>query len=301
MRKKIIAIVGPTATGKSALAVILARKFGGEILSADSRQIYKGLDIGTGKITKKEMRNIPHHLIDIADPKKQFSVTDWKKEADKSLKSIFTQKYIPIVCGGTGFYIDTLLRGIVIPEVKPNKKLRQKLQTKNAHELFEILKKIDPKRAKTIDKNNPRRLVRAIEIAKTLGSVPALKKKRPPYNILWIGIDLPQKELEQKIHIRLKKRIQEGMLREASALKKRGLSLRRMKELGLEYKWLSYFLEKKIPKDEMLRGLEKDIIRYAKRQKTWFKKNPYIEWYSPNEKNTLREIEKNVAKFLTRT
>lgn len=299
MKPRVIAIIGPTATGKSSLAISLAKEYHGEIISADSRQVYKGLNLGTGKVTKKEMRGIPHHLLDIANPKKQFSVTEWKKQAEKSIESIVERKKIPIICGGTGFYIDTLLQGIVIPEVPPNKTLRKSLENKTTVELFKILKKTDPRRAKAIDKNNPARLIRAIEIVKALGKVPSLKKISVPYEILWIGIDLPQDKLKRKINTRLQERIHKGMLQEARALAKQGLSLKRMKQLGLEYGFLARYLEKSISKKEMVLDLAKDIAQYAKRQRTWFRANPSICWYSIDKKGAKKTIEKKVKKFLT--
>ena len=166
---KIIAIVGPTASGKSDLAVKIARKYNGEIISADSRQVYRGLNIGTGKITKHEMLGVPHHLLDVADPKKRFTVADFKTLADKAIADISSRGKLPIICGGTGLYIDILTSGFVLPDVPPNPTLRKKLGQKTAAQLFVILKKLDPKRAENIDQTNSVRLIRAIEIAKVFG------------------------------------------------------------------------------------------------------------------------------------
>ncbi|MDP2362412.1 MAG: tRNA (adenosine(37)-N6)-dimethylallyltransferase MiaA, partial [Ignavibacteria bacterium] len=175
--KKLIVVLGQTSSGKSELAVKLAEKFNGEIISADSRQIYKGMDIGTGKITKKEMRGIPHYLLDIASPKRRFSVAQYRKLVIKAINKIFNKGKIPILCGGTGFYIQAVVDGIIIPEVKPDWRLRSDLEQLSTEELFNRLKKLDPKRAKTIDKNNRRRLIRALEIViKTKKPVPAFKK-----------------------------------------------------------------------------------------------------------------------------
>src|SRR3989338_8024568 len=175
MSRKIIVILGPTASGKSALGVKLAKKINGEIISADSRQVYKGLDIGSGKITKKEMRGVPHHCIDIVSPKKIFTVVDFKKCADKAIEKNFAKNKTPIIVGGTGLYIQAIVDNIVLPEVKPNWKLRKELEKKTTEEMFKMLKKLDPERAKNIDAKNPRRLIRAIEIAKSLGKMPKLK------------------------------------------------------------------------------------------------------------------------------
>ena len=173
MKNKILVIVGPTAGGKSALAVRLAKKLNGEIISADSRQVYKGLNIGTGKITKKEMRGVPHHLLDIINPKKRFSAADFVRLGRKVIADIWARGRTPIICGGTGFYIDALLGKVPFPNVPPNTALRKRLAGKTAPELFTILKKWNSAWAKKIENNyserhNPRRLIRAIEIAKSL-------------------------------------------------------------------------------------------------------------------------------------
>ena len=160
---KLIVILGPTSSGKTDLSIMLAKKYNGEIVSADSRQVYKGMNIGAGKVTKKEMGKIPHHLLDVANPKTRFSVAQYQKLALKTIKNIQNKNKVPILVGGTGFYIQSIVDGIVIPEVKPDWKLRKKLEKLTNEQLFKRLKKLDPKRAKLIDKKNPRRLVRALE------------------------------------------------------------------------------------------------------------------------------------------
>src|SRR3989344_4003068 len=175
MKKKVIVIVGQTSTGKSDLAVKMAKRFDGEVVIADSRQVYRGVDLGSGKITKEEMKSVPHHLLDIADPRENFSVYEFKKLAEKKIKEIIRRNKVPIVTGGTGFYIDAITKGIVLPNVPPNPRLRRDLEETSTEDLALRLQKIDPERAKTIDLKNRVRLVRAIEIAKYLGKVPKLK------------------------------------------------------------------------------------------------------------------------------
>ena len=280
-------IVGPTASGKSALAVGLARRFGGEIVSADSRQVYKGLDIGTGKIMKREMRGVPHHLLDVANPKRQYSVARYVRDARRAIAAIARRGHLPIVCGGTGHYIDALLGVIQIPEVPPDHALRKRLEKKSPPELFAILKKFDPRRAKTIDPHNPRRLIRAVEIAYADN---ANRKKRrltqigksqtiKEYDVLWIGLKLSLEKLRHKITIRLFARISEyNMLGEAARLHREGLSWKRMDALGLEYRYLAKHLRGIMTKKEMTEKLETEIWRYAKRQMQWFKRNKEIHW-----------------------
>ncbi len=281
-KQKLIVILGPTASGKSDLAVKLAKKNNGEVISADSRQVYKGLNIGTGKITKKEMRGVKHHLLDVADPKKQFSVSDFIDLTNKAVVQIVKLGKVPIVCGGTGFYIDSLLGDKQVPEVPPNAKLRKQLEKKSTEKLFKILQKLDPRRAKNIDAKNPRRLVRAIEICKAMGKVPLLQtfssKLKVNYEVLKIGIKIADEELKKRINKRLEKRLKQGMIAETRKLHKQGLSYKRMRELGLEYRRLADYLENKITRPELTSLLQAEIWHYAKRQITWFKKDKSIKW-----------------------
>ena len=277
--KKLIVILGPTASGKSELAVRLAKKFNGEVISADSRQVYKGMDIGTGKITKKQMQNIPHHLLDVASPKRRFSVAQYRKLVLETLNKIFKKGKIPILCGGTGFYIQAVIDGIIIPEVKPDWRLRSDLEQLSTEELFNRLKKLDPKRAKTIDKKNRRRLIRALEIViKTKKPVPVFKKEPLPYPVLILGIKKENEELKRLINKRLLKRLRQGMIEEVKKLRKSGVSWKRLEEFGLEYRFVAQYLQKKLKYDKMVNFLQKEIEHYAKRQITWFKKDKRIKW-----------------------
>ncbi len=293
--KKIIVVLGQTATGKSGVAVKLAEKFDGEIISADSRQIYKGLDIATGKVTKKEMRDVPHHMLSIVSPKKVFSVAEWQEKTKKIIGGIVARGKVPIICGGTGFYIQSIVENIVLPEVPPNTKLREKLQNKTAGELVKILQKLDSRILKTIDRKNPVRLIRAIEIATELGVMPKLQRSAPDYEILQIGLKLPEKILREKIHERVLTRFKKGIFAEATKLHSGGLSFRRMRSLGLEYRLLADFLEKKISRADFVRQLETADFKYARRQWQWFKRDEKIQWLSPTN---FKKIEKVVEKFM---
>jgi len=298
MKPKVIVIVGPTASGKSSLSVRLAKKIKGEIISADSRQVYKGLNLGTGKITTKEMDGVPHYLLSVANPKRQFSVAEYKNLANVALRDIVTRKKYPIIVGGTGFYIDTLLGDITLPLVPPNLKLRKRLDKMGAQELFLLLKKLDPRRAKTIDNKNKVRLIRAIEIAKKLGRVPKQINKPKDFDVLYIGLCLPDTTLRRYIHQRLLKRVKDGMITEVKTLHKNGLSWKRMEELGLEYKFLALYLQNKVPKKEMLKDLETAIWQYSRRQMTWFKRNKEIRWFDPSKNSFYGKVETTVKKFL---
>jgi len=298
---KLLIILGPTAVGKSDLAVKLAKKFNGEIISADSRQIYKGLDIATGKISKSEMQGIPHHLLSVVSPKKQFTASDYIIAARESVRCIEQKKKLPIICGGSGFYISALLGDINLSDVPPNMALRKKLKIKSIAELFQILKKHDPKKAETVDAKNPARLIRAIEIATGKNTPPHRVAKilcGGEYDVLKIGLNLPKEELEKNIKLRVASRMKKGMLREAQNLHKNGLSFKRMRELGLEYRALADFLEKKITKEELVERIEKENWQYAKRQMTWFKRDPKIKWFKPNSKKDLKSLQTAVQKFV---
>ncbi len=287
--KKIIVILGPTASGKSDLAVLIAKNFNGEIISADSRQVYKGMNIGSGKITKKEMKFIPHYLIDVASPKNKFSVAQYQKLAFKAIEKIIKKNKTPIICGGTAFYVKSITDGLVFPETKPDWKLRKKLEKKKSLELYETLKKIDPERSSSVDKKNTRRLIRALEIAiKSKKPVPKIKK-RPKYNPLVIGVK--KNNLEKVIKNRLEKRFKKGMIKEVENLRDSGLSWKRLESFGLEYEWIAKCLQGKISRQEMKENLLRDIIKFSKKQMSWWKNNEKIHWVK-NENQAKRIIRK---------
>ncbi|MFH1455099.1 MAG: tRNA (adenosine(37)-N6)-dimethylallyltransferase MiaA [bacterium] len=283
MKPKIIVILGPTATGKSDIAIQIAKKVGGEIISADSRQIYKGMDLGSGKITKKEMLGIPHHLLDIISPNTLFSVVKYKKLVEKEIEKIIVKNKVPIICGGTGYYIDSIVNNIVLPEVKINKKLRQKLEKYSAEKLFGILERLSLSRAKNIDKYNKVRLIRAIEIARALGDVPKIQEGPSKYDFILIGLDTKDDILKEKIIIRLFRRMKLGMINEVKKLHKNGVGWKRLESFGLEYRQVALYLQNKITRDQMLENLKNEIWYFVKRQRTWFKRNENIKWFEPNE------------------
>lgn len=322
-KPKIIVILGQTASGKSDLAVKIARRCNGEIISADSRQVYKGLDIGSGKVprdnskiksptptgrqekSKLQIKNqnyfykkIQHHLLDVASPKRTFTVAQYQKLAKKEIKKILTRGKIPIICGGTGLYIDSIIYNTKFPEVPPRPKLRKKLEKFSTEELFQKLQKLDPRRAENIDKHNRRRLIRALEIVLTTKSPVPPFSAAADYDILLIGIKKSPEKLKKLIAERLEKRLKIGMIKEVENLHKNGVSWKRLDDLGLEYRYVSRYLRGLIDKprsktnlqdrQEMIEILNKEINKYAKRQMTWFsakggsalsgKKNQLIHW-----------------------
>ncbi len=280
--------MGPTASGKSDLAIKTAKLFNGEIISADSRQVYRGMNIGTGKVPKDNYQipnskfyysqGIRHHLLDIIDPNQQFSVAQYQKLALKAIKDVQKRDKLVILCGGTGLYLSAIIEGWQFPNIPPNTKLRQDLERSNTEQLFQKLRELDSKRATTIDKNNRRRLIRALEIIYQNKIVSPLKKKPLQEEILILGIKKDKEELQKLILERLEKRIEEGMIDEIKKLKENGIFSKRLEDFGLEYRWLNRYLEKKITLLEMKEGLYRDICHYAKRQMTWFKKIPNVHW-----------------------
>lgn len=299
-----IAIVGPTASGKSELAVFLAKKLGGEIVSADSRQVYRYLTVGTNKVPGAWKgkaflyKGIPHYCIDFIDPQRKFTVVEYRTCAHAAIKDIMSRGKIPILAGGTGFYIEAVIDNIAIPEVEPHWQLRRKLERKAPAELFRMLEKLDPRRAGTIDPKNPRRLIRAIEIITVTGKpVPPrsdhlkLHQITRPRNlvknrVIMIGIRRSRLELKRRITKQVREMLKQGLVAEVKKLQKIRLPKKRIRELGFEYSYPLLYLENKISKKELRQTLIKENWRYAKRQITWWNKDKRITWISPRKSAT---------------
>ena len=293
-KDKIIVVLGSTASGKSDLAVDIAKKIDGEIISADSRQVYKGLNIGSGKITEREMKGVKHYLLDVISPKKVFTAIDFKNLAEQAIDEIIKKGKIPIVCGGTGFYIQTLLDNNQIPKIEPDWDLRKKLEKKSVEELFKMLKKLNPMRAENIDAKNKRRLIRAIEIIK-LGTsdVHISTSDVDRFDILWLGIKKPIPELEKNISKRANKMIKNELEKEVKTLiKKYGWTKVLKNTIGYQE-----FLDK-----NPIEQIKLHSLQYAKRQITWFKKYaPKTHWLAPSNVEGIenkRKIMALINKFL---
>lgn len=293
-KPKVLVIVGPTASGKTGLGIALAKRFHGEVISADSRQVYRGLDLGSGKVTKEEMDEVPHHMLDVVDPKTVYTVNEYVHDARSILADIHQRGLTPLVVGGSLFYVDALLGRVSLPKVPPNDTLRRELDSMSTEELLVYLKKHDPRRANEIDKNNRRRLIRAIEISAELGSVP-LPYSEPLYDALILGIEIEKEKLKENIHTRLITRIEKGMVEEVENLHKNGLSYDRLESLGLEYRYVAQHLRGELPYCELITRLETKIYQFAKRQMTWLKRDAEIVWVKKDE---LASIEKRVKEFL---
>ena len=377
--EKTLIIVGSTAAGKSDLAILLAQKYNGEVISADSRQVYRGMDIGTGKVTrdkviphaplsegswrvpetegwgkmqskKKNINNTPsqsppfkggevkkiqslffsegirHHLLDVASPKRSYNVTHFVRDAKKAITDIKKHGKIPIICGGTGFWVQALVEDNVFPAVKPDVKLRKRLGKLSAEKLFAMLKKKDKERAATIDAKNKVRLIRALEICESLGTVPPLRhpelvegstlslvdsSTRPPRlgeagrlvrndkgSFLIIGINPDKETLQKNIKIRLEKRLKKGMLAEVKHLHADGVNWKRLESFGLEYKNVALFLQKKITREAMRQNILQESIHYAKRQLSYLRRfekmGTTIHWIA-DSKEALKVVRKSTV------
>jgi tRNA dimethylallyltransferase len=299
--QKLIVILGPTASGKTDLAIRLAKRFNGEIVSADSRQVYKEMDIATAKPTKtEETKGVPYYLIDILPPNREFNVAIYKKLAVQTIKEIQKNGKLPFLVGGTGLYIQAVVDNTQFPRVPPQKKLREKLEKKTAKELFKIYKKLDPKGAKFIEKQNKRRLIRAIEVCKVTKKSfwEQRKKGKLLFDVLQIGIKLSKNELKKRIKKRIEKMFKLGLEKEVKKLaKKYGWKIPPLQIIGYQ-EWSSFAKASEDKQDyfssltqkekrEIREKIKLHTLQFAKRQMTWFKRDKRIKWirvYSQAEK-----------------
>lgn len=305
---KIIVILGPTASGKTNLAIKLAKKFDGEIISADSRQVYKEMDIGTAKPEKSQISNlksqkylvkeIPHYLIDVVFPDEEFNVAIYKRLATKVIKDIQKRGKLSFLVGGTGLYIWSIIDNLKFPKVPPQEKLRKELKKKSLKELFEIYKNLDPKGAKYIEKENKRRLIRAIEVCKVSSKSfwKQRKKKKPLFDVLQIGIKLPREALKKRISKRVEKMFDLGLEKEVKTLvKKYGWDIKPVQTIG--YQEFEDFFEKKINRKEVKEKIILHTLQFARRQMTWFKRDKRIHWIKNQKEaeNLIKEFLKNIT------
>jgi len=282
-KPKIIVIVGPTSSGKTSLSIDMARYIKGEIVSADSRQVYTQLNLLSGKVTADEMKNVPHHMLDVVDISSDYSVSQYVQEAKKCIADIIKRGKTPIICGGTGFYIDALVYDIQLPEVPPNTSLREHLRQKTTSELNILLAEKDPARAAIIDHHNRHRLIRSLEVADALGvNPPPPTYDNPPYRPLIIGLTLDLDVLKERISKRMDERISAGMIDEArNIFKKHGDT--KLQTLGLDARYACAVAKGEMDIDTMKNELLGANMHYAKRQMTWWKRNKDIHWFNPLE------------------
>ena len=272
---KVVAVVGTNASGKSALGVELARRYGAEIISADSRQVFRGLDLGSGKITPEEMQGVPHHLIDVREPNEFFSMADFQRMSYAAIDGILARGRLPMIVGGTGLYVDSVLDGYLLSDREPDLAYRAELEKLTTPQLYDMLLTLVPDAQ--VDRNNRNRVMRMIE--RIHDGDDAVPGKQPRYRSLRLGVSWPREVLAQRIDERLKMRVEQGMIEEVQGLMDRGATKEFLLGLGLEYRFITQYLTGAIPdRDEMLRLLAIAIKQFAKRQMTWFRRNPDIVW-----------------------
>lgn len=277
-----IVLLGPTASGKTDLSLKLAKEFDCEIISTDSRQIYKGLEIGSDILPENKRKKISHHLLQITTPDKPLTLAEYTEVALEKIRDIHERKKVPMLVGGTGLYISAIIEGYKVPKVPPNMALREKLHKQAAEKgneyIHKQLAKLDPKAAKKIHPNNLRYVIRAIEIIKATKKKKSPLKKEPKYKIFMLGIDRPRTELYKRIEKRVDKQLKNGLLKEVKALlkKKYPLTLPAMSSLGVK-ELIPHILDKE-PLDKCVEILKRNTRRYAKRQMTWFRKYININW-----------------------
>ena len=272
---KVVAVVGTNASGKSALGVELAKRYGAEIISADSRQVFRGLDLGSGKITPEEMQGVRHHLIDVREPNEFFSMADFQRMSYAAIDGILARGRLPMIVGGTGLYVDSVLDGYLLSDREPDLAYRAELEKLTTPQLYDMLLTLVPDAQ--VDRNNRNRVMRMIE--RIHDGDDAVPGKEPRYRSLRLGVSWPREVLAQRIDERLKTRVQQGMIDEVQGLMDRGATKEFLLGLGLEYRFITQYLTGAIPdRDEMLRLLAIAIKQFAKRQMTWFRRNPDIVW-----------------------
>lgn len=299
LKNKIIVILGPTASGKTSLSLKLAKKFSGEIISADSRQIYKGMDIGTAKPTNFEMSEVAHWLVDIKNPDQPYSVAEYKKDATEAIKNILERGKLPILVGGTGLYIKSVVENLDIPKVEADPVLRQKIEEEAKERgldyVFDKLIKLDPEAAYIVDPKNPRRVVRALEVT-LLTNKPFSKQRKvgePIFDVLEIGISVPKEKLQEKISQRVDEMMKDGLVDEIKNLTEKFGNQQAFDAIG--YREIVDYLSGKSELQKAVKDMKNNTWHYAKRQMTWFNADKKIHWITSEH-----EAEKLLENFTAR-
>lgn len=298
-KPKVVVICGPTASGKTALSIKLAQRINGEIISSDSMQIYKDMDIGTAKPTKEEMQGIKHYLIDFVEPNQRYSVAEFKKDAESAIEEILSEGKVPIVVGGTGLYVDSLIYGIEYQDIKLDEKYRKELENRVKEEGLDVLyneaKELDPQAIEKISPNDQKRILRILEIYKATGKNKTeqeieSRKNGVKYDYKVFAIDMDREKLYDRINKRVDIMIENGLIEEVQGLLKEYNQFPTAMQ-GLGYKEVVEYLQGKISKEEMIEKIKRETRRYAKRQMTWFRKNKQTIWIEPQDiEKILNEI-----------
>lgn len=287
MKKPLIVLTGPTAVGKTSLSISLAKAVNGEIISADSMQVYKGMDIGSAKIRKEEMQGVTHYLVDILEPEEEFHIVKFQELAKAALEEIYAKGKIPILVGGTGFYIQAVTRDIDFTQAEQETSYREELEQlakeKGAEYLHEKLREVDSKSAENIHANNVKRVIRALEFYHQNGTPISehneeQKQQTSPYNLAYFVLTAPREILYERIDRRVDQMMEEGLLKEVKSLRERGCHRGMVSMQGLGYKEILAYLEGEYPLEEAVRILKRDTRHFAKRQLTWFRREQDVIW-----------------------
>lgn len=293
-QQKILVIVGPTAVGKTELSLDVAERFGGEIISADSMQVYRGMDIGTAKAGREERARVVHHLLDVVEPDESFNVADYVALAEEVLQNLRERGVMPLLTGGTGLYIDALLKGFLFPDASADPNIRARLEEQAEHDplsLFQELEDVDPASAERLHPNDLRRIIRALEVYYRTGEPISVLQRRQeaedsPYDPLYIGLNRDRQELYNRVDLRVDQMIQEGLVEEVEQLLK-AYPEQPTALQALGYKEIAYYLRGEMTLEEAVELLKRDTRRYAKRQISWFKRNKAINWFNLTETSAV--------------
>ena len=308
-KKRVVCIVGPTASGKTALSVALAEHFGGEVVSCDSMQIYRGMDIGTAKPDREEMRNVPHHMLSVANPEENYSAARYVKDAGKITDDILARGKLPIIVGGTGLYVDSLVKGTSFAEYDENTECRRELfdlyEKRGAAYMHSMLRKVDPERAEQIHENNVKRVIRALEVynmsGKTISSHDDESKKIPPrYDAVYIGLMYENRELlYDRINCRVDEMMTAGHEEEVKSLLSSGIASGTTAMQAIGYKELVAYFEGKCTRAEAVENIKQASRRYAKRQMTWFRRNKSINWIAVDKAKKFSDVLQASINFIS--
>ena len=312
-KEKLLIIAGPTASGKSDTAVDLAIRLGGAVISADSMQVYKGMDIGSAKVTREEMRGVPHYLIDCMDPKEEWNVVEFQKRARQAIKEIRQQGLLPILCGGTGFYIQSVLYDIDFTEMEEAPAYRQAPQeiarTKGPECLHAMLQEVDPAAAEAIHPNNVKRVIRALEFHKESGGSRISdhnreqRERESAYDALFFVLTMDRKALYERIDQRVDRMMEKGLVEEVKRLQERGLTASDVSMQGLGYKEILGALEGQMSLEEAVYVIKRDTRHFAKRQLSWFRRERDVRWVCmdryPDRKAAIDQMEKTIREEWT--
>lgn len=292
MKQPLIVLTGPTAVGKTSLSISLAKAVNGEIISADSMQVYKKMDIGSAKIRPEEMQGIPHYLVDVLEPEEEFHIVKFQQMAKKAMEDIYSRGKIPILVGGTGFYIQAVTKDIDFTEAQQENDYRKELEAlaeeKGGEHLHEMLRKVDPVSADAIHAHNVKRVIRALEFYHQNGSPISAhneeqKQHESPYNLAYFVLNMPRELLYERIDLRVDQMMKEGLLEEVSRLKKEGCHRGMVSMQGLGYKEILAYLDGEYPLEEAVRVLKRDTRHFAKRQLTWFRREQELTWVNKDQ------------------